>query len=309
MKLAEAKTQLLNLARSDLDPSERPLLNSEPPGADEGKFTLAGQVVRVVMPFSGFFPNVSPKWFEGKPAKPQINGEEFDVYAFFLRRKKTQEASYFFCSTNQMRSWTEEFIERVGSAHVHHADWRCDIHPTTARTGVFRWGDEDPSQLDLLPASRRIQLRNVRETIHQESGRAALATDTVERAAHDDPERWQFVVRRIRQGQPGFRKALLKAYESRCAISGHGPAAVLEAAHIAPHAETGRNDTANGLLLRADLHALFDDGLLRIDPDKLVVWLNPSLDTTPYSRLKGQRLRPRADGSEPDREALRARWE
>ncbi len=42
---------------------------------------------------------------------------------------------------------------------------------------------------------------------------------------------------------------------------------VLESAHIKDYSETGPHRTSNGLLLRADIHRLFDDGYVTIDPE------------------------------------------
>lgn len=128
-------------------------------------------------------------------------------------------------------------------------------------------------------------------------------------APDDDPARLAQFARRVRRGQPKFRKNLLALYGGRCAISGWGPDSVLEAAHILLHADSGLNHTDNGLLLRADLHSLFDDGLLRIDPSTLAVVLDPSLKPTPYWTLNGTPLRPRLDASQPSRDYLRLRWE
>lgn len=126
--------------------------------------------------------------------------------------------------------------------------------------------------------------------------------------APNDPAEWQAYARKVRRGQPKFRANLMKLYAGECCISGWSPENVLEAAHIDPHAATGNNSVANGLLLRSDLHCLFDDGLLHIDPDSLTVVLNPRLLDTPYREFHGRKLRERRDGSTPDREKLRLRW-
>ena len=126
-------------------------------------------------------------------------------------------------------------------------------------------------------------------------------------APDDDPARLARFARRVRRGQPKFRKNLLALYGGRCAVSGWGPESVLEAAHILLHAHTGLNRSENGILLRADLHGLFDDGLLKIDPETLTIVLDPSLLDTPYWALNGATLRPRRDGSHPSREYLRQR--
>jgi hypothetical protein len=127
-------------------------------------------------------------------------------------------------------------------------------------------------------------------------------------APDDDPARLAQFARRVRRGQARFRQNLLELYGRRCAISGWGPESVLEAAHILLHAHTGLNRSENGILLRSDLHSLFDDGLLRIDPATFTVVLHPSLAKTPYWSLNGTLLRPRLDASQPSREYLRQRW-
>ena len=106
--------------------------------------------------------------------------------------------------------------------------------------------------------------------------------------------------RRVRRGQPAFRAKLLDAYEGRCAIFRMGaPPEVLEAAHILPHAETGLNELDNGLLLRSDLHSLFDAGTLQIDPSSMTVSISEDIRDTAYGEYDGKKLRPRLDGGYP----------
>jgi putative restriction endonuclease len=70
-----------------------------------------------------------------------------------------------------------------------------------------------------------------------------------------------------RLGQGTFRILVTEAYERRCAITGERTLPVLEAAHIKPYSETGPHLVSNGLLLRSDLHILFDDGYLTVTED------------------------------------------
>jgi len=93
-----------------------------------------------------------------------------------------------------------------------------------------------------------------------------------------------------RQGQPAFRDALMVAYEGRCAITSCDVPAALEAAHIAPYLGPKTNHVQNGLLLRADIHTLFDLNLLTIDAATMSVNLAAGLEAH-YSHLQGQRLR------------------
>ena len=69
---------------------------------------------------------------------------------------------------------------------------------------------------------------------------------------------------KIRIGQGAFRILVTDAYSRRCAVTGERTLPVLEAAHIKPYSSFGINTTNNGLLLRADLHKLFDSGYITI---------------------------------------------
>jgi putative restriction endonuclease len=75
------------------------------------------------------------------------------------------------------------------------------------------------------------------------------------------------VLSRVRLGQGAFRIIITQAYQGRCAITGEHTLPVLEAAHIKPFSESGPNIIANGLLLRSDLHKLFDTGYITITTD------------------------------------------
>lgn len=93
-----------------------------------------------------------------------------------------------------------------------------------------------------------------------------------------------------RRGQSRFRQSLLKAYNGKCAISLTTVEAVLEAAHITPYLGEKTNHISNGLLLRADLHTLFDLNLIKIDPESLRVKLSPSLENSQYWEFNDQKI-------------------
>lgn len=69
-----------------------------------------------------------------------------------------------------------------------------------------------------------------------------------------------------RLGQGAFRLLVTDAYQRRCAVTGERTLPVLDAAHIRPYAELGPHRLENGLLLRKDLHALFDAGYVTVTP-------------------------------------------
>lgn len=70
-----------------------------------------------------------------------------------------------------------------------------------------------------------------------------------------------------RIGQGAFRVFVTEAYHRRCAITGEKTLPVLEAAHIKPYSQEGTHETSNGLLLRKDLHTLFDRGYITVTED------------------------------------------
>lgn len=89
----------------------------------------------------------------------------------------------------------------------------------------------------------------------------------------------------IRRGQTGFRNQLLAVYGC-CAMSGCTLYEVLEAAHIVPYLGPGTNHVLNGLLLRSDLHVLFDLGLLAFDETSFTILVSSQLNGTEYEGLR-----------------------
>jgi putative restriction endonuclease len=83
---------------------------------------------------------------------------------------------------------------------------------------------------------------------------------------------------RGRLGQGAFRVLVTDAYERRCAVTGEKTLPVLEAAHIKPYALHGPHRVNNGLLLRSDLHKLFDLGYVTVTPE-LRIEVSPRLKT------------------------------
>lgn len=71
---------------------------------------------------------------------------------------------------------------------------------------------------------------------------------------------------RRRLGQGAFSMMVSDAYEKRCAVTGEKTLPVLEAAHIKPVSKGGFHGAANGLLLRSDVHKLFDRGYVTVNP-------------------------------------------
>jgi hypothetical protein len=93
-----------------------------------------------------------------------------------------------------------------------------------------------------------------------------------------------------RRGQPEFRRIMLDSYGGKCAISGDNAEQALEAVHIRPYKGELTNHPTNGLLLRADLHTLFDLLLLTFDTSDISVVISPELNNTTYAKFYGKRI-------------------
>jgi putative restriction endonuclease len=99
---------------------------------------------------------------------------------------------------------------------------------------------------------------------------AMSAPASVREAAELAPVHGKEYLTRARLGQGMFRLLVEDAYSRRCAVTGERTRPVLQAAHIKPIAESGPNRVENGLLLRSDLHILFDRGYITVTRDHRV---------------------------------------
>jgi hypothetical protein len=117
---------------------------------------------------------------------------------------------------------------------------------------------------------------------------------TVDYQPIQDEDTRQAYARRIRKGQSRFRKALHTLYGSRCAFTGTDEETVLEACHIISHAKTGNNSLDNGLLLRSDIHVLFDEHLMTLANDGKRILVHKDVTAPEYKKLNGvtSNLRP-----------------
>lgn len=114
-----------------------------------------------------------------------------------------------------------------------------------------------------------------------------------------------------RLGQKSFKAMVLAAYQRRCAITGAKIAPTLDAAHIRPVALGGPNLLSNGMLLRSDVHTMFDEGFLGIDPSQRALRVSPRLRSDfgngdEFYAREGQKLLvlPTRPADRPQREAL-----
>lgn len=103
--------------------------------------------------------------------------------------------------------------------------------------------------------------------VHEVITSTAIARD-VAAAEYESAGRYgEAYLTRGRLGQGAFRVLVTDAYQRRCAVTGERTLPVLEAAHIKPYALSGPHRIYNGILLRSDLHKLFDLGYVTVTPE------------------------------------------
>ena len=107
----------------------------------------------------------------------------------------------------------------------------------------------------------------------------------------EDLRVWRDTQQVIREGQAKFRKELIEAYAGKCAITGYDVELALDAAHVRKYNGKQTNIVQNGLLLRKDLHKLFDHGVFGIRPYDLNIVLNDRARNSSYAELANVRLR------------------
>lgn len=106
-------------------------------------------------------------------------------------------------------------------------------------------------------------LQQVEDKFHRANAFASDGLMIQETSQRYGPEQ----IIKPRLGQGAFRISVTEAYHRRCAITGEKTLPVLEAAHIKPYSQEGTHEINNGLLLRKDLHTLFDRGYITVNED------------------------------------------
>lgn len=132
----------------------------------------------------------------------------------------------------------------------------------------------------------------------------AMAEDYVP-TPDDERERISLQVR-ARRGQSAFREGLRAQFKDACVVTGCRLPDILEAAHILPYRGRKDHHVENGLLLRADIHTLFDLDLMGIDPATLKVHFHPKVKGMGYEAWEGVSLA--CEAKLLSRVALHARW-
>jgi putative restriction endonuclease len=105
-----------------------------------------------------------------------------------------------------------------------------------------------------------VRLRNLNEVVEPSNSKTILHEPSANRYGSE-------YLTRARIGQGSFRVLVTDAYERKCSMTGEKTLPALEAAHIQAYSDAGIHSVNNGLLLRADLHRLFDRHYITITPE------------------------------------------
>jgi hypothetical protein len=207
-----------------------------------------------------------------------------------------------------------------------------DIESPLARTAYRRLADRYQDQYPeddlpkaepgVHPARRRVAfihlLEHELDALDHGSGGLTGGGGQVEDEGGSEPPPLDNVDERLRvqaeifrrQGRERFRRELMAAYSNRCAVTGCDVRWALEAAHIRPYHGPASNDVRNGLLLRGDIHTLFDLDLLAMNPKTHTVALSRRLSGKHYKPLSGLPLAdPKKAKQRPSKDRLDERWQ
>ena len=192
------------------------------------------------------------------------------------------------------------FIQERGSRYVRYLAYVEEYHPDrgvfTLHGPVTRETDKDFSG-DGLILNPSVSIEYM--------GGDARAGDVTPEELEEDNRRFAQIRQAMRDGQGMFRRQLMDAYDGMCACTGCGVAETLQAAHIIGYRGQRSNTVNNGLLLRADLHLLFDSSLISVDPNTYEFTTSNRLASTDYAAIDGRRLRlPANKGLWPNEDCL-----
>ncbi|MEU2073974.1 HNH endonuclease [Streptomyces sp. NPDC013489] len=178
-------------------------------------------------------------------------------------------------------------VEPVTTYESVHGEAWVDCRGLLSAAEVRALCDSPKSQLSM----RRAKWETLRDALSETSPAESTVEPPSERAGVL-PGGHRVMTVRTRIGQDSFRKELLRQHGERCAITGNTPAAALEAAHLYSYAESGEHHEHGGLLLRRDLHRLFDLGYVAVDPETGKLDISKAVREYPlYGDLHGCELR------------------
>jgi predicted restriction endonuclease len=218
----------------------------------------------------------------------------------------------------KLKKWGVEIIESLSFEEIENLYLNQKYKMKLQNWKIKLTGSEDQNQIRELYYKVKINLKKLKykknknptlsdqhiETYFSENEKESHQTNFEAHNIKDARERISSSIV-LRRGQADFRKNLIKIYDSKCAISGTDAEQALEAAHIIPYKGENTNHPSNGILLRSDIHTLFDLGFLSVDTKEMTVIISPFLMNTCYKKYMGKKLwLPENISEKPSKEAL-----
>jgi hypothetical protein len=265
---------------------------------------------------------------KGKRARPTINVPEEDKA--LLQSLGSANNRYIYFSQECEFTWNEfeAEIKRLFpdvASNLLQEEWRP--HTSHGRKWQF-WSDKNGDPCFVVSRNNGIGLDDLHKLTAEFKGYIAahskrspilrsedgwdgadiraLSDQLEELEAGDSREFIQTAIK-LRRGQSAFRQRVLRKHGGKCLITGCNVKDVLEAAHIKSYRGPRDHNIKNALLLRADLHTLFDLNLVAVNPQTLRVHIHPSLKGSNYAEFHGAPLRVPQGFSFID-SALEGRW-
>ena len=202
--------------------------------------------------------------FKNRTEAHLLISQKFGVKSSYV---KNMEDGYDSVNDNHRRGW-----------------WQRELRPAQANI-VEKYSTKSEEELFAL-------VKSILDT----SDAPRIQYDDFGEAPDDDVNQLQMFAKKIRKGQPQFRRNLLQKYDNTCAVTGTRVTEVLEAAHIYTHSESGINHSSNGILLRSDIHNLFDSGMIKINPETKIIELHNELISSDYNVYAGKIINKDIDG-------------
>ncbi len=173
--------------------------------------------------------------------------------------------------------WRDQTIETDLPTHRHNDSIRGFIrHRGDFTKALF---EEGGAEVDDVIIFEQLGSHEFRLHLEKPNGSRVSGASSIERAKQS-----KWVERETRPEQQRFRRGVMERDGLRCVISGCEIADVLDVAHLAPRGPGGSDDTHNGIILRTDLHRLFDAGKLRLHGTGRVT-LAPDVTDPEYRRF------------------------
>lgn len=158
-------------------------------------------------------------------------------------------------------------------------------------------GEERYLDSFFLPTSRSHQ------SAHNADDRS-LDRDIDDGVSHEIDRQRRQGARATRPQQAAFSRKLRRNYQNRCAVTGCVTSAALQAAHIRIRPDQDDNRSENGILLRSDIHALFDTYLITLSEDGTRLEVSPELADPGYAFLRTVIVRAPVKGPRPSSENI-----